>query len=80
MKIITRALTVAEYRAKAALLGMWYGDKTNGFVHRPKDNGPYTFFDADTGEEIDNDEVRRRMKAFTKEHGNPKKGGYASDF
>jgi hypothetical protein len=69
MKIVTRALTVAEYRAKAALLGMWYGDRTNVFVQDKEDGFGQCFFDADTGEELDSTEVRRRMDVWRAENG-----------
>ena len=69
MKIVTRALTVAEYRAKAALLGMWYGDRANVFVQTHEDGTGKAYFDADTGEELEREEVRRRIKVWEKETG-----------
>jgi hypothetical protein len=66
VKIVTRALTVQEYRAKAALMGMWYGDKTNVYIEG--EFGPERrYYDADTGEEISIEEVSRRMRQYHRE-------------
>lgn len=61
-------LSVEEHRARAMLMGMFYGDKTH--VYFPEDRNSGIRLDADTLKHITKAEVYRRMEAYNTLRGN----------
>jgi hypothetical protein len=62
-------MTEEEKEAQAKLIGMDYDERTNTFDQTDPQGNGYTFFDADTLDELPVEVVRDRLKAHREMYG-----------